>query len=159
MTSERADLVETLRERRGFLLHTVQGLSDEDAARTPTVSQLCLGGLIKHCAAIEEGWMRFALGQDMGGNEAEFETGFRMMPGETLAGLVANYERVAKQTDELVETLDLDTSYPLPPAPWFPPGKEWSVRRVVLHVIGETAHHSGHADILREAIDGQKTMG
>ena len=56
-------------------------------------------------------------------------------------------------------TLDLDVSYPLPQAPWFEPGAAWSVRRTFLHVIAETAQHAGHADILRESLDGQKTMG
>jgi len=47
----------------------------------------------------------------------------------------------------------------LPSAPWFEPGSSWSVRRVLLHVIAETSQHAGHADILRESIDGAKTMG
>ena len=55
--------------------------------------------------------------------------------------------------------MDLDADYPLPEAPWFEPGARWSVRRVVLHVIAETSQHAGHADIIRETLDGQKTMG
>jgi hypothetical protein len=59
-----------------------------------------------------------------------------------------------------VQTLpSLDRSHELPPAPWFPPGTAWSARRVFLHIIAETAQHAGHADILRESIDGAKTMG
>ena len=54
---------------------------------------------------------------------------------------------------------DLDASHPLPKAPWFPPDARRSARRVFLHIIAETAQHAGHADILRETIDGQKTMG
>ena len=66
----------------------------------------------------------------------------------------------SRHTNELVATLpDLDADHPLPQAPWFEPGARWSVRRVFLHVIAETAQHAGHADILRESIDGQKTMG
>jgi hypothetical protein len=73
---------------------------------------------------------------------------------------LADYEKVAARTDELVRTLpDLDASQPLPEAPWNPPGARWSARRVFLHVIAETAQHAGHADIIREAIDGAKTMG
>jgi len=82
------------------------------------------------------------------------------MTGEdTLDGLLAAYEDVAAATDGLVAELDLDQSYPLPKAPWFEPGASWSVRRVLLHLIAETSQHAGHADILRESIDGQKTMG
>jgi hypothetical protein len=54
---------------------------------------------------------------------------------------------------------DLDASHPLPQAPWFEPGAHWSARRTLLHILAETSQHAGHADILREAIDGQKTMG
>jgi hypothetical protein len=83
-----------------------------------------------------------------------------LLPTESLAGVLADYERVAATTDHLVATLrDLDAAYPLPPAPWFPPGASRSVRRTVLHIIAETAQHAGHADIIRESIDGQKTMG
>ena len=50
-------------------------------------------------------------------------------------------------------------SQPLPEAPWYEPGASWSARRVLLHLIAETSQHAGHADIIREAIDGAKTMG
>jgi hypothetical protein len=70
------------------------------------------------------------------------------------------YEAVARRTTEIVSTLpDLDASHPLPEAPWFKPGATWSARRVLLHVIAETAQHAGHADIIRESLDGAKTMG
>ncbi|GAB3957415.1 hypothetical protein GCM10027614_72850 [Micromonospora vulcania] len=57
LTGERADLLQTLRRHRGFLLHTVDGLTDEQAATRTTVSELCLGGLIKHVAGTEQRWM------------------------------------------------------------------------------------------------------
>ncbi|MER7441971.1 DinB family protein [Micromonospora avicenniae] len=160
-TSERADLVQTLRRHRGFLRQTVAGITDEQAAARTTVSELCLGGLIKHVAGTEESWMRFAVGgaDAMQSVPVDWEGQFRMREGETLAGLLDDYARVAARTDELVATLDLDSAHPLPVAPWFEPGASWSVRRVLLHVIAETAQHAGHADILREAIDGAKTMG
>ena len=83
-----------------------------------------------------------------------------MLPGETVVALLQHYEEVARQTDELVATLpDLDASHPLPAAPWFEPGARWSARRVLLHVIAETAQHAGHADIIRESLDGAKSMG
>ena len=90
----------------------------------------------------------------------DWASGFTLLEGETLAGLLEIYEQVATRTDELVRTLpDLDMSHELPKAPWFPPGARWSARRVLLHVIAETAQHAGHADILRESLDGAKTMG
>ena len=89
-----------------------------------------------------------------------FQNEFRLLPGETLADVLAGYEKVAARTDALVESLpDLDLSHALPVAPWFPPGATRSARRVFLHIVAETAQHAGHADIIRETIDGQKTMG
>jgi hypothetical protein len=85
---------------------------------------------------------------------------FRMLPGETLAGVLAEYAEVARRTDEVVAGLpDLSFTQPLPKAPWSEPDAAWSARRVLLHIIGETAQHAGHADILRESLDGAKTMG
>ncbi|MFB6888034.1 DinB family protein [Kitasatospora sp. NPDC056327] len=162
LTGERADLVRTLDRHRGFLRHTVRGLDDEQAARRTTASELCLGGLIKHVSGTEALWMRFATGgaAAMEAQPVDWEGQFRMTEGETLAGLLTAYDRVAAETDALVASLpDLDLAHALPSAPWFEPGAAWSVRRVLLHVIAETAQHAGHADIIREALDGAKTMG
>ncbi|MCW2948969.1 MAG: hypothetical protein JWR24_5686 [Actinoallomurus sp.] len=161
-TSERADLLETLAKHRHFLRFTVRDLTDEQAAQRTTVSALCLGGLIKHVAAAEQAWMDFVLaGADAGANAADgWEDHFRMLEGETLAGLLDQYDEVARRTEEIVAGLpDLDVSHPLPEAPWFEPGASWSTRRVLLHVIAETAQHAGHADIIRESLDGSKSMG
>ncbi|MEU7944868.1 DinB family protein [Micromonospora taraxaci] len=161
LTGERADLLQTLRKHRGFLLHTVNGLTDEQAAARPTASELCLGGLVKHVTTVEHRWMLFAVGgaEAMERVEIDWVGQFQMAPGETLAGLVERFQEVADHTDELLTTLDLDTAHPLPQAPWFEPGASWTVRRVLLHLIAETSQHAGHADILRESIDGARTMG
>jgi len=168
-SGERADLLETLRTHRYFLRHTADGLTDEQARLSPTASELTVGGLIKHVSAIEAGWADFAERgtEAMPAVEGEptpeqleaFQSEFRLLPDETLADVLAAYEKVAARTDALVESLDLGTAYPLPPAPWFAPGATRSVRRVFIHIVAETAQHSGHADIIRETIDGQKTMG
>jgi hypothetical protein len=167
LTAERADLLETLTAHRYFLRHTVQGLTDDQARLRPTASELTLGGLVKHVAHQEAGWVRFILEGPSSMATPTDEAGFakwadefKLLPGETLAGVLAEYEEIAARTDELVRTLpDLDASHPLPEAPWFRPGAVRSARRVFLHIVAETAQHSGHADILRESIDGQKTMG
>ncbi|MGY1805230.1 DinB family protein [Blastococcus sp. SYSU D00922] len=167
LTAERADLLETLATHRYFLRHTVQGLTDEQARLRPTASELTLGGLVKHVAHQEANWVRFILegpaavgGTDDPEQLERWAEEFRLGPDETLAGVLAEYEEVARRTDELVRTLpDLDAAQPLPEAPWFRPGAVRSARRVFLHIVAETAQHAGHADILRETIDGQKTMG
>ena len=167
LTAERADLLETLAAHRHFLRHTVQGLTDDQARQRTTASELTLGGLVKHVAAQERGWVRFVLEgpeaiatpTDAAGFQ-KWADEFVLQPGETLAGVLAEYAEIAERTDELVRTLpDLDASHPLPEAPWFQPGATRSARRVFLHIVAETAQHAGHADILRESIDGQKTMG
>ena len=161
VTGERADLLAALQRTRGFLRQTVAGLTDEQAALRSTVSELCLGGLIKHVALVEERWLRFAVGgaEAMESQPIDWTGQFRMRDGETLADVLDGFNRVARATDQLIPTLDLDATHPLPVAPWFEPGARWSVRQVLLHVIAETAQHAGHADILRESIDGAKTMG
>ena len=166
LTAERADLIETLDGHRWFFRQTVQGLTDEQARLRPTASELTLGGLVKHVTATERMWARFVLEGPATfpvftpETAADWAAEFVMLPEETLAGLLAEYAEVAAGTDELVRTLpDLDAAHPLPEAPWFTPGATRSARRVFLHVVAETAQHAGHADILRESIDGQKTMG
>jgi uncharacterized damage-inducible protein DinB len=179
LDAERTDLLAELATARAALRHAVRDLTDEQAAARPTASTLCLGGLVKHVTAVEEGWMRFvlegpsAMSYDlpegvtwadlMSGTARELpewmaarEQEFQMAPWETLADVLTRYEHVAARTDELVATVpDLSATQPLPEAPWHEAGATHSVRRVVIHVIAETTQHAGHADILRETLDGE----
>ena len=169
LTGERADLLETLAKNRYFLRFTTRDLTDEEAGRRTTASELCLGGLIKHVASVERHWVDFilkgpsAMGDFTTMTEADFARRadeFRLLPGETLAGVLDDYAEVARRTDELVADLpDLDAAHPLPKAPWFEPGAQWTARRVLMHIAAETAQHAGHADIIRESLDGAKSMG
>jgi uncharacterized damage-inducible protein DinB len=163
VTGERADFLQMLAKHRGFLRFTVQNLTDEQANLRTTVSALTLGGLIKHVAATEQGWANFIVAGAQGmasvSAEIDWEAQFSMREDETLAGLLEKYDEIAARTDELVRTADLDESHPLPEAPWFEQGVSWSNRRVLMHIIAETSQHSGHADIIRESLDGSKTMG
>ncbi|NAZ87572.1 DinB family protein [Kineococcus indalonis] len=157
------DLLSALALHRGFLRHTVRGLTDEQAARRTTVSELCLGGLVKHVTLVESGWTGFLTEgpEAVSGTDGDtWADGFRVLPGERLADVLDAYDAVARRTEEVVRSLpDLDADRELPPAPWFEPGARWSARRVLLHVLAETTQHAGHADVLRESLDGQKTMG
>jgi Protein of unknown function (DUF664) len=172
--TERDDLLETLRQHRKLFRFTVQGLTDDQARLTPTASQLCLGGLVKHVCAVEKNWAEFVVdgpkeqpdvdweSVDWSNPPAwiqEYQDGFRLLEHETLEGVLAEYADVAAATDRLVETVDLDAAQPLPAAPWFTPGASWTARRAFVHIVAETAQHAGHADIIRESIDGQKSMG
>lgn len=165
VAAERADILEALAAHRGFVRYTVRGLNDDQARQPTTASSLCLGGIIKHLARMEERWARFiaegpsAMTIDAS-SMAAHAASFTMSDDDTLAGLLAHYDEVAGATDELLRTLPtLDASQPLPEAPWFKPGARRSARRVFLHIIAETAQHAGHADIIRESLDGARTMG
>jgi uncharacterized damage-inducible protein DinB len=168
-TAERADLLALLAAGRHFLRFTTRDLTDEQAGQRTTVSELCLGGLIKHVTSVEQGWANFivhgtsAMPDFSAMTEQDFARRadeFRLLPGETLEDVLADYEQVARRTDEVVASLpDLDAAHPLPKAPWFQADAEWSARHVILHIISETRQHAGHADIIRESLDGAKSMG
>ena len=165
-TTERDDLLESLAVHRMFLRHTVQGLTEEQSRLRPTASELTLGGIVKHVTAVERMWAEYVVGGPEAfpahdeSTAADWAAQFVPLPAETLDVLLEAYAEAARRTDELVRTLpDLDAAHPLPAAPWFTPGGHRSARRVFLHLIAETAQHAGHADVLRETIDGQKTMG
>ncbi|SFS72697.1 DinB family protein [Saccharopolyspora flava] len=178
---EKRDLLAELATAREQVLITVRGLSDEQLGERPTRSELCLGGIVKHVASTEEGWLRFvvegssAMSFDLpdGVTWSDIESGtareypqwmtdrlndFQMLPGDTLDGILERYAQVAARTEEIVAALpDLLIEHPVPDAPWNEPGTVLSARRVLLHVISETAQHAGHADIIRETLDGRTT--
>ncbi|MFD6948709.1 hypothetical protein A6A08_15365 [Nocardiopsis sp. TSRI0078] len=169
LDAERTSFLRVLEEQRDFLRFTLKGLDDEQAARRTTVSELTLGGLVKHVTQVERNWIRFIREGALHDAETAYEDpasweeqakSFRLIGDETLAGVLEDYERAAGETDRFVAQLpDLEVGRRLPKAPWFPEDTSWSARDVLLHLIRETAQHCGHADILREALDGQKTMG
>jgi len=169
-TTERDELVAILAKHRALFLVTVQGLTDDQARLTPTASALSLGGLVKHVTATVAQWLDFveqgpsaADGIDWDDPGSAVYEGradsFRLLATETLEGVLADHQAAGERADALVRRVDLDRTQLLPSAPWFAPGEAWSNRRVFSHILAETAQHAGHADILRESIDGQQTMG
>jgi uncharacterized damage-inducible protein DinB len=166
-TDERLDFLSALEKHRGFLRQTLDGVTDEDAGKRTTVSELCLGGIVKHVTQVEEHWVDFIQrgpeamsgGFEPAALQAHLDT-FRMLEGDTVVDVLESYAQAAARTAEVVNGLpSLDAAHPLPEAPWFEQGASWSARRVLLHILAETAQHAGHADIIREALDGAKTMG
>lgn len=155
---ERSTLIEFLRQQRYVLKITAFELTNEQAQATPSVSALSIGGIIKHVALTEQHWIRRILkGEEFGSPEDEYENGFRFVDGEDLDSVLAFYDRVAEETELAIAAEDdLGRLVPIPQGvPWFPQDQDfWSVRWVLAHIIEETARHAGHADIVREAIDG-----
>ena len=165
VADERSALREYLAYHQCAFFAVAYGLTDEQARMTPTVSALSVGGLIKHVTAMQRTWMsRVAAAPGAPPRDPrpfdeiakDFADQHTMRPDETLDGLLRAFETENATSLQLVETADLDAKVPVPQdIPWFPKGvKGWSVRWVILHVINELTRHSGHADIIRESIDG-----
>ena len=159
VADEREGLLAYLDQMRLVIRIAAYGLTDEQARLAPTAGTLTVGGLIKHVAAVERSWMNTVLERRPPTDEGQkdYEANFRLGPDETLADAIADYHEAAKETDAVIAGIaDLGQPVPIPQdAPWFPKDVEaWSVRWVLLHLIQETARHAGHADIVRESIDG-----
>ncbi len=159
VADEREALTRYLAHERYVLTLTAHGLSDEQARQVPSASPLSVGGLIKHSASVEEFWIGLAQGivPDRDSGSDEYEQGFTLGADETLAGVLDRYAAVAARTDSVLDGIDdLGQAVKKPEGvPWFPEDVDaWSVRWVLLHLISETARHAGHADIVRESIDG-----
>lgn len=169
---EREDLIAALAHARHFLRYTTRDLTEEQVRQRTTPSAFCLGDIIKHLTEVERSWSDFlvagkaALAKD--GRDfidwtpeefAELGAEATMQPEDTLVGVLAEHERAAAATDARIRELPtLDTVRELPKTPW-PMDAEWSARRAILHILAETTQHAGHADIIREALDGAKSMG
>jgi len=154
---ERTGLLAFLAQQRDVIKLTAFGLTDDEARRTPSASPLSVGGLIKHAATTERGWIDLVLQRDRGETQDDYELNFRLQPDETLADVFDLYDEIARETESVIDAVaDLGQEVPVPQGvPWYPDDVDaWSVRWVLLHVITETARHAGHADIVRESIDG-----
>jgi Protein of unknown function (DUF664) len=165
VTDERSALREFLAFHQSAYFAVSYGLTDEQARSSPSVSALSIGGLVKHATGMQRTWMaRVAAAPEEPPKDTrpfevlakEFGDQHVMRPDETLAGLLEAFAAQNATSLRLVETSDLDAEVPVPQdIPWFPKNRRaWSVRWVILHVINELARHAGHADIVRETIDG-----
>jgi hypothetical protein len=155
---ERANLLAYLEQQRNGIRLTAFGLTDNQARATPTTSVLSVGGLIKHVTATERSWMNDILQRNQAGaDESQYGDGFTMGPDETLHDILSDNELCGRETAAIVADIsDLAQAVPVPKdVPWFPKDVDsWEVRWVLLHLIEELARHAGHADIIREHIDG-----
>ncbi|MFB7089669.1 DinB family protein [Streptomyces sp. NPDC056296] len=154
---ERGALLSFLAEQRGGIRRSVLGLTDEQASARPSASELSLAGLIKHVAEVEQGWVARAKQEPpaVARDESNWHECFVLVGDETVSSQLAYWEKVAAETEAFVRGVpSLDDTFPLPKAPWFPPDERVSMRWLCLTLIRETARHAGHADIVRESLDG-----
>ncbi|PJM92783.1 DinB family protein [Streptomyces sp. CB01373] len=154
---ERGALLAFIEEQRGGIRRSVLGLTEEQAASRPSASGLSLGGLVKHVAEVEQSWIARAKQEApaVERDESNWHECFQLAGDETVASQLAYWEKVAAETEAfLCAVPSLDDTFPLPSQPWFPPEGRVSMRWLALHLIRETARHAGHADIIRESLDG-----
>jgi hypothetical protein len=157
VVGERDGLMAFLDQMRTVARIAAYGLTDEQARMTPTASTLSIGGLIRHLAQVERIWTATITQTRGPRDDKAYLEGFRLGPDDTLGGLLADYTAAIAETDAIIDGIaDLGQAVPVPKdSPWLPQDiGAWSVRWVLLHLIQETARHAGHADIIRESIDG-----
>ncbi|MFF5496401.1 DinB family protein [Streptomyces aquilus] len=154
---ERGALLGYLAAERGAIRRALLGLTDEQASTRPSASELSLAGLLKHVAEVEQGWVARAKGEPpaVRRTEANWHECFALVDGETVESQLAYWEKVAAETEAYARSVpSLDDTFALPNDPWFPPDSRVSVRWMLLNLIREMARHAGHADIIRESLDG-----
>lgn len=144
-------------QQRDGLRYAAYGLTEAQLRQRATpASALTVGGLLKHSAITERGWIDLIAGEAAQKTEAEYGSDFVLTEDESSDTLLALIEKTAAHTEQVVRALpSLDVSVQLPEAPWYPQNRDgYSARWILLHVVEELARHAGHADIVREHIDG-----
>jgi hypothetical protein len=153
--TERDALQSYLNEMREALIRKVDGLSEQDARRASTVSSLSLLAILKHSAVWERRWFQvvFAGRPDADGWPAvrgEPDGTFALGDDDTVASVLADYRAQIAASRDILAAGDLEARCTLSDL------VDKNLRWVAMHMIQETARHAGHADIIREAIDGSR---
>ena len=150
------DLHHYLRNAREAVVWKLDNLDDYSGRRPMTPTGTNLLGLVKHLSGVEMLYFGFAFGRPFVDAPAWF--GPQMEPNadmwatadEARAEVLQSYRRACAHADETIAALDLDT---VGFVPWLPDG-QMTLHRVLVHVLAETERHAGHADVIRELIDG-----
>lgn len=164
VVDERQAIIAFLGQQQRGLRTTAYGLTDEQARSTPSASGLSIGGLLKHVTSGQTSWIErvvAAPGQPAPDQRSDAERAaahhaeFQLGEDEPLNDVLDAFDRANAHTLDVIQHADLDAAVPVPEAPWFPKDVEaWSVRWVLFHLLEEIARHAGHADLIRESIDG-----
>jgi uncharacterized damage-inducible protein DinB len=154
----KADLRRYLQLARDALVWKLEGLSEYDARRPMVPTGTNLLGLVKHMAGIEAGYFGETFGRAFLeplpwlAESAEPNADMWATAEESLEQIVGLYHRVWTGSDATIEALALDA---VGEVPWWPrERRQVTLHRILVHVIAETHRHAGHADIVRELIDG-----
>jgi hypothetical protein len=147
-----------LQSARDALLWKLDGLSERDIRRPLTPTGTNLLGLVKHVASVEAGYLGEVFGRPFPeplpwfAEDAEPNADMWATPDESRDDIVGLYHRVWTNSDATIDALGLDAVGQVPH--WPPERREVTLHLVVVHLIAETNRHAGHADIVRELIDG-----
>ncbi|MFF2958628.1 DinB family protein [Streptomyces sp. NPDC057963] len=158
---ERGALLSFVEAQRGAIRRSLIGLTEEQAASRPSASELSLSGLLKHVAQAEQHWLRMAQQrQQRTGDTSQIQEAwadtFRLIGDETVEQMLEFWDGVAAEVEKFIRSVpSLDDTFPLPDAPWFPKDGRVSMRWMLVHLVEEHARHAGHADIIRESLDGR----
>ncbi|HEX2056880.1 MAG TPA: DinB family protein [Actinomycetota bacterium] len=152
---EKEMLTATLDFNRATIKWKVEGLSLEDAKRPMTPTDTKLLGIVKHLAYVEVWWFQDNfLGRECTypwSESGDMEADFEIEPDETIESIFALYDAQCEVSRQIVEEASLDDVAVRPRRDGGHPSLRW----IMLHMIEEVARHNGHADILRELIDGK----
>ncbi|MGH9270649.1 MAG: DinB family protein [Ilumatobacteraceae bacterium] len=155
---QRADLHRYLQVARDSLLWKLDGLSDYDMRRPLVPTGTNLLGLVKHVASVEAGYLGDTFGRPFPETfpwfeeDAEPNADMWATADESRQDVVGLYHRVWAHSDVTIETQPLDS---VGRVPWWPDDRcEVSLHTILVHMIAETNRHAGHADVVRELIDG-----
>lgn len=152
--TEKETLMGFLNLNRAVMVWKLEGVSDEDARRPMVDSGTHLIGLIKHLAWVERWWFEDVFAglpsPSYPWSDEDPDADFRAEPEDTVAGVIAMYEEHVAIVNDIIDESDLDQL-----AVRDRNGLHYSLRWIVGHMIEETARHAGHADIIRELIDGR----
>jgi uncharacterized damage-inducible protein DinB len=147
-----------LRTAREALLWKLDGLSEYDVRRAMTPTGTNLLGLVKHLASVELGYLGDTFGRPLDQPPAWYMNMDDPMvdmwatADERREEIVGLYQAVWAHADATIESLPLEATGRVP---WWPPERGTvSLHHILVHVIAETNRHAGHADIVRELIDG-----
>jgi uncharacterized damage-inducible protein DinB len=160
---DKATLLHHLRRQRADLLAKLDGLGEYDARRPMTASGTNLAGLVKHVASVQLDYLGVVFDRPSGrqlpwlADDAEPEADMWVPAAESLASVRELHAFSAAHADATVAALPLDAPGHVPW--WRPENADVTLQRVLVHLIAETARHAGHADILRETIDGSLGSG
>lgn len=154
----KADLHEYLQTAREALLWKLEGLSEYDVRRPLTLTGTNLLGLVKHVASVEFGYFGDTFGRPPAEplpwmeEDAEPNADMWATHEESREQIVGLYHRAWKHADATIGSLAIDS---VGRVPWWPDGRnEVTLHRILVHMTTETYRHAGHADIVRELIDG-----